>query len=71
MEELLHDALCNGTDVERADLLHDTLDLLRRDAVAAQTQTEEGVELFLKREVLEQGCAMYPRMMPAEPSSMI
>ena len=38
VEELLHDALRNGADVERADLLHDTLDLLRRDAVAAQTQ---------------------------------
>jgi len=56
----LHDALRNGADVERADLLHDTLDLLRRDAVAAQTQPEEGVELFLKREVLRAGMRHVP-----------
>ena len=60
VEQLLHNALRDSAHVERADNLHDVLDLLCRDAVAAQTQPEKGVELFLEREILRAGVHHVP-----------
>lgn len=70
LEQLVHDALGDGADVHAADEVHGLFDLVLREWYDRRLMVRNVRSFFSSVSASSHGCAIKPRMIPAEPISI-